>query len=118
MWNGLGPVPIILSSLCRLTRNYSTIPRRTSQFLWNEYRRAKILVDAVPKPHKIDPDGVFTNNELNLKEVEVYGFDYDYTLAIYKKDLNELIYELALQRLVDHYKVFIFALKTDFFEIF
>ena len=36
---------------------------------------------------------------------QAYGFDYDYTLAIYKFELNKLIYDLALQALIDDFKV-------------
>uniref|UniRef100_A0A1I7XR56 Zinc finger protein 593 homolog n=1 Tax=Heterorhabditis bacteriophora TaxID=37862 RepID=A0A1I7XR56_HETBA len=36
---------------------------------------------------------------------KVYGFDYDYTLAVYTRELSELIYELALSRLVTQFKV-------------
>lgn len=35
----------------------------------------------------------------------MYGFDYDYTLAVYTRELNPLIYRLALKRLVEHYNV-------------
>lgn len=49
--------------------------------------------------------GVFACNELNLDEVEVYGFDYDYTLSEYKPSLDALIYNLSLERLITHYKV-------------
>lgn len=48
---------------------------------------------------------MFACNELNLDEVEVYGFDYDYTLAEYKPSLDALIYDLSLERLINHYKV-------------
>ena len=36
---------------------------------------------------------------------QIYGFDYDYTLAVYTRQLNDLIYKLALDRLVNHYYV-------------
>lgn len=54
---------------------------------------------------RIDPNGVYANNELDLAEIEVYGFDYDYTLAVYKESLNYLIYELGRDELVKKYKV-------------
>jgi len=48
---------------------------------------------------------VFTTNELDLKEVDVYGFDYDYTLASYKESVDHLIYNLGRETLVQKYKV-------------
>lgn len=35
----------------------------------------------------------------------MYGFDYDYTLACYKKSLHYLLYDLARNVLIDKYKV-------------
>lgn len=48
---------------------------------------------------------VFACNELDLKEVNVYGFDYDYTLACYKPSMDYLLYNLARQTLIEQYKV-------------
>lgn len=47
---------------------------------------------------------MFACNELNLDEIKVYGFDYDYTLACYKQSLNYLLYNLGRQQLVERYK--------------
>ncbi|KAF8375482.1 hypothetical protein PRIPAC_81911 [Pristionchus pacificus] len=52
---------------------------------------------------RVDPRAVFVNNDLDLSRIQVYGFDYDYTLAVYTRELNPLIYRLALKRLVEHY---------------
>lgn len=49
--------------------------------------------------------GVFACNELDLREVRVYGFDYDYTLACYKPSMDFLLYNLGRDRLVDKLKV-------------
>lgn len=38
---------------------------------------------------------------MRLDKVQVYGFDYDYTLSHYTSDLQSLIYELAQQHLVN-----------------
>ena len=38
-------------------------------------------------------------------EIDVYGFDYDYTLATYRTDVEELIHYCAKQALVDKFKV-------------
>ncbi|VDP02264.1 unnamed protein product, partial [Heligmosomoides polygyrus] len=42
--------------------------------------------------------------ELSFSKIKVYGFDYDYTLAVYKRSLNELIYKLSLHRLISQFK--------------
>ncbi|KAI9278070.1 HAD-superfamily hydrolase [Sporodiniella umbellata] len=50
------------------------------------------------------PEKVFVNNELNLKDIEVYGFDYDYTLASYTDSLSHSIYTFLCNILVDYFK--------------
>lgn len=53
----------------------------------------------------VDPKSVFANNEVDLSTIDVYGFDYDYTLACYTCELHHLIYKEALENLVDRRKV-------------
>lgn len=53
----------------------------------------------------MNPRGVFACNELDLSEVKVYGFDYDYTLAHYKPSLEHLLYNLGREILLEKYKV-------------
>ncbi|CAF4082909.1 unnamed protein product [Rotaria sordida] len=53
---------------------------------------------------KMDPNGIFSNNELNLQKIQVYGFDFDYTLARYKSSLHSLIYDHAKEFLVKNLK--------------
>ncbi|KAK6057977.1 HAD superfamily hydrolase, 5'-nucleotidase, partial [Cooperia oncophora] len=53
---------------------------------------------------RVNPRAVFANNELDLGTIDVYGFDYDYTLAVYTRHLNALIYKLALHRLISQFK--------------
>ncbi|XP_076356800.1 5'-nucleotidase domain-containing protein 3-like isoform X1 [Tachypleus tridentatus] len=55
-------------------------------------------------PLDVDPHGVFANNELDLGDIEVYGFDYDYTLAVYKESLHYLIYDLGRDWLLNKFK--------------
>jgi hypothetical protein len=43
---------------------------------------------------------VFANSYVDLGKVETVGFDYDYTLVTYTEELLELIYDMALKRLV------------------
>lgn len=62
-------------------------------------------ISAKKLPQDVNPQGVFACNELDLEEVNVYGFDYDYTLADYKESLDYLLYNLGRDTLVQKYKV-------------
>ena len=53
----------------------------------------------------VDEQGIFANNELSLRYIDVFGFDYDYTLAPYNDALHDLIYDLAIDVLVNSYGV-------------
>lgn len=53
----------------------------------------------------LNPSTIYANNEVNLDEVDIYGFDYDYTLALYSNTLDEMIYNKAREFLIEHYKV-------------
>ncbi|XP_011504447.1 PREDICTED: 5'-nucleotidase domain-containing protein 3 [Ceratosolen solmsi marchali] len=55
-------------------------------------------------PQDVNPRGVFACNELDLREVQVYGFDYDYTLACYKPSMDYLLYNLGRDMLIKKYK--------------
>jgi len=80
-----------------LSQSYS------SDSLWTEYEQAKNWLGCKKLPSDIDPTAVFCNNQIDLKEVEVYGFDYDYTLASYKKSVEYLIHDIAREGLVTQY---------------
>lgn len=56
-------------------------------------------------PQDVNPKGVFACNELDLEEVQVYGFDYDYTLACYKRSMDYLLYNLGRDMLIQKHKV-------------
>lgn len=56
-------------------------------------------------PDDINPSQVFAANELNLREIKVYGFDYDYTLAHYEPSVEYLIYELGKNALITKFHV-------------
>jgi len=64
-----------------------------------------ITITAKKLPQDVNPKGVFACNELDLKEVQVYGFDYDYTLACYKPSMDHLLYSLGRDMLIENYKV-------------
>ena len=57
------------------------------------------------KPIQLDPSQVFTNSELRLTDIEVIGFDYDYTLAPYTGALESTIFNMIIEGLVSsrHY---------------
>ncbi|CAJ0922868.1 unnamed protein product, partial [Mesorhabditis belari] len=79
------------------------------------YEFAKKSLSNVDEFSRVDPRAVFVNNDLNLKRIEWYGFDYDYTLAVYTRDLNELIYNLAIKRLIKdfHYPTILQTIPYD-----
>jgi HAD superfamily 5'-nucleotidase-like hydrolase len=45
-------------------------------------------------------DAIYANTYVDLGKVDTVGFDYDYTLVTYTEELLELIYDMALKRLV------------------
>ena len=53
----------------------------------------------------VDEQAMFANNELGMRHIEVYGFDYDYTLASYTDEMHFLIYDLAVKELINTYGV-------------
>lgn len=53
----------------------------------------------------LNPAAIYANNEISLRDVEVYGFDYDYTLAQYSDALHPQIFNAARDILIEHYKV-------------
>ncbi|XP_028078677.1 5'-nucleotidase domain-containing protein DDB_G0275467 isoform X3 [Camellia sinensis] len=59
------------------------------------------IPDALKGMQKMDPNGIYVNKNLRLENIQVYGFDYDYTLAHYSANLQSLIYELAKEHLVN-----------------
>ena len=46
-------------------------------------------------------DSVYANSYVNLGKVDTVGFDFDYRLVTYTKELLELIYDMALTRLLE-----------------
>lgn len=65
------------------------------------------FLTAIKLPKDVSSTGVFSCNELDLSEVKVYGFDYDYTLACYKQSLHYLLYNLGRDMLIEKYKVWL-----------
>uniref|UniRef100_A0A8C5DZ41 5'-nucleotidase domain containing 2 n=1 Tax=Gouania willdenowi TaxID=441366 RepID=A0A8C5DZ41_GOUWI len=52
----------------------------------------------------LNSSAIYANNEVNLAEVDIYGFDYDYTLALYSNTLNKMIFDKAKTFLIEHFK--------------
>lgn len=76
-------------------------------FMWARYNEMKRLVQDLLPPgvcNLLNQSNVYANNEVCLSDIEVYGFDYDYTLALYSNALDSMIYNTARDILVDQYK--------------
>ncbi|KAL2338563.1 hypothetical protein Fmac_013009 [Flemingia macrophylla] len=58
------------------------------------------IPEALREMPKMNPKGIYVNKNLRLDQLQVYGFDYDYTLAHYSSHLQALIYDLAKEYLV------------------
>ncbi|KAF2306008.1 hypothetical protein GH714_009419 [Hevea brasiliensis] len=53
---------------------------------------------------KMNPKGIYVNKNMRLDHIQVYGFDYDYTLAHYSSNLQNLIYDLAKEHMVNEFR--------------
>uniref|UniRef100_A0A8C7XM08 5'-nucleotidase domain containing 2 n=1 Tax=Oryzias sinensis TaxID=183150 RepID=A0A8C7XM08_9TELE len=87
------------------TSNAAPMDQRS--YLWTRYNDLKRLVyDLIPPGacKSLNSSVIYANNEVDLAEVDIYGFDYDYTLAQYSNALNTLIYNTARDFLVEHFK--------------
>ncbi|KAH9618748.1 hypothetical protein KSS87_021337 [Heliosperma pusillum] len=110
-----------LASLSGLTgsfcRNYSeqkVLAVETEDFddevvrIRREFDAAKrsfsIIPETLKSMPKMNPDGIYVNKNLRLDDIQVYGFDYDYTLAHYSDHLQTLIYDLAKEHLVNEFR--------------
>ncbi|XP_064547967.1 5'-nucleotidase domain-containing protein 3 isoform X1 [Drosophila montana] len=78
--------------------------RKTVSDFQELYEATKKKFQSKKLPVDVHPDAVFACNELDLSEVQVYGFDYDYTLACYKPILEDLLYNLAREMLVKRFR--------------
>lgn len=55
--------------------------------------------------NSVNPDTIFANNQTSLRDIEIYGFDYDYTLAFYSSQLHTLIFNIARDILISKHRV-------------
>ena len=107
--NDSGPV-----SNARLAEEYLTLPRHShngvNEILVNTENVMRQLhvhsrqiqqktIEAAKEAGRAH-EKVYANNYVDLGKIDVVGFDYDYTLVTYSDELLELIYDMALNRLV------------------
>ncbi|KAG9270350.1 5'-nucleotidase domain-containing protein 2-like [Astyanax mexicanus] len=90
-------------------RSFSSTALKVEQksYLWARYSEMKRLVhDLIPPGvcNLLNSSTIYANNEVSLSEVDIYGFDYDYTLALYSNALDAMIYTTARDFLIEHFK--------------
>uniref|UniRef100_A0A3Q1B0F0 5'-nucleotidase domain containing 3 n=1 Tax=Amphiprion ocellaris TaxID=80972 RepID=A0A3Q1B0F0_AMPOC len=71
--------------------------------LWSVYHETKRQTQAI-STDSVNPDTIFANNEMSLRDIEIYGFDYDYTLAFYSSHLHTLIFNIARDILITKHR--------------
>jgi len=80
------------------------ILRKTESALRGLHRHSKRLDDEYGLPsseaRQLSEERVYANAYVDLAKIDIIGFDYDYTLVSYTDELLELIYDMALNRLV------------------
>lgn len=78
--------------------------RRYLSAHYSETRRS--INELIPSisSNMLNPNAIFSNNEMSLEDIEIYGFDYDYTLAFYSKDLHTLIFNTARDLLINEHR--------------
>ncbi|XP_068128900.1 5'-nucleotidase domain-containing protein 3 isoform X2 [Hyperolius riggenbachi] len=114
-----GP-PLAKNSWLRcLSANYSGGPengdmRRYLTSHYNEARRNINELLPATSVNLLNPSAIFANNEMSLADIEIYGFDYDYTLAFYSKDLHTLIFNTARDLLINEHRALL--MKIDSFH--
>lgn len=107
--NGLNLVPLkckfVLFTYLALVIDFCLIWSVSYLFDLNVYFPS--VSDLIPPGacNLLNSSTIYANNEVDLSEVDIYGFDYDYTLALYSNALNTLIYNTARSFLIEHFKV-------------
>ncbi|KAF5904032.1 5'-nucleotidase domain-containing protein 3, partial [Clarias magur] len=79
----------------------------TTDWLWSVYNQTKRHTEGlIPtiSNNFVNPDTIFANNEMSLQDTEIYGFDYDYTLAFYSSHLHTLIFNVARDILIQQHR--------------
>ncbi|XP_036616201.1 5'-nucleotidase domain-containing protein 3 isoform X2 [Trichosurus vulpecula] len=109
LWGVPAPAPAaaILSCSARGFCTAAGAAADMKSYLWERYREAKRSTeDLVPSimSNLLNPDAIFSNNEMSLSDIEIYGFDYDYTLVFYSKHLHTLIFNAARDLLINEHR--------------
>lgn len=65
----------------------------------SKFRGDESKFDYYGQGHGIRPNlqgtkNVFSNHHVDLSRVDVFGFDYDYTLIEYRETMQELLYDV------------------------
>ncbi|XP_077139775.1 5'-nucleotidase domain-containing protein 2-like [Ranitomeya variabilis] len=93
----------------------------SKSFLWSRYGEMKKLVQDLLPPgvcNLLNSSTIYANNEVCLGDIEIYGFDYDYTLALYSNALHSMIFNTARDILVEQYKYPAGILKYEYLPNF
>nr|XP_019934532.1 PREDICTED: 5'-nucleotidase domain-containing protein 3 [Paralichthys olivaceus] len=93
------------ASVCRSSS--SSHGQDMTERLWSVYNQTKRQTqDLIPAicTNAINPNTIFANNEMSLRDIEIYGFDYDYTLAFYSSQLHTLIFNIARDILITNHR--------------
>lgn len=78
-----------------------------TSWLWSVYNETKQqTLDLIPviSNNFVNPDTIFANNQMSLQDTEIYGFDYDYTLAFYSSHLHTVIFNIARDILINEHR--------------
>ncbi|XP_020600808.1 5'-nucleotidase domain-containing protein DDB_G0275467-like isoform X3 [Orbicella faveolata] len=95
--------PKLRACFYTLRCNVHTKAAETIDELENVYNERKCFINESTNYTFVDEQAIFANNELGMRHIDVYGFDYDYTLASYSNTLHYLIYDLAVKELISTY---------------
>uniref|UniRef100_A0A3B3T8F6 5'-nucleotidase domain containing 3 n=1 Tax=Paramormyrops kingsleyae TaxID=1676925 RepID=A0A3B3T8F6_9TELE len=90
-----------------ISTSASVMGQDVTGWLWSIYDETKKKTeDLIPVilSNAVNPDTIFANNEMSLQDIEIYGFDYDYTLAFYSSRLHTLIFSIARDILVQEHR--------------
>lgn len=97
-------IPIVKNAFPKSSVRYSSTQAFSNrEFMETRYKDLKELIyHGHQQVCNVNPSGLFAIHQINLAEIDVYGFDYDYTLAEYSSDMQKFIYDKATEIL--HYK--------------
>lgn len=94
---------ILINSKKRILKSRVKYFSSEADKLMKYYNDAQKVLETRPLPRSINREAVFACNELNLEHIQVYGFDFDYTIVSYKKNLESLLYDIGKNYLVEKF---------------